>query len=110
MSTTAIRHSVKVGAIFVSSWGYDQTNIDFYQVVAVTPASVRIRRIAAHVVSSSHGQDLVEPLPDNFMSNEVLLRRVKSGYRGEPWIDISDYAGASLYESPRYQTAAGWGH
>jgi hypothetical protein len=24
---------VEVGTIFVSSWGYDQTNIDFYKVL-----------------------------------------------------------------------------
>lgn len=31
----AFRHDVKVGDIFRSSWGYDQTNIDYYQVVAL---------------------------------------------------------------------------
>lgn len=29
----AFKHSAKVGDIFRSSWGYDQTNIDYYQVV-----------------------------------------------------------------------------
>jgi hypothetical protein len=32
----------KVGDILVSAWGYGQTNICFYQVVKVTPASVRL--------------------------------------------------------------------
>ena len=27
-------HTLKAGDILVSSWGYDQTNIDFYQVIA----------------------------------------------------------------------------
>ena len=26
-------HDVKVGDIYYTSWGYDQTNIDFYEVV-----------------------------------------------------------------------------
>jgi len=32
---TQYRHTLKEGDILYSSWGYDQTNIDFYQVVAV---------------------------------------------------------------------------
>lgn len=37
----------EVGDVLVSSWGYDQTNIDFYEVVKVTPKMVSIVRIKA---------------------------------------------------------------
>ena len=36
---------VKVNDIFYSSWGYDQTNIDFYQVIDVLPNSVKVVKI-----------------------------------------------------------------
>jgi hypothetical protein len=36
--------------IYYDSWGYEQTNIDFYQVVGVTEKSVVIRRIAGKAV------------------------------------------------------------
>jgi hypothetical protein len=40
------KFNVKVGDLFYSSWGYDQTNIDFFQVVAlVGSASVRVRQV-----------------------------------------------------------------
>jgi hypothetical protein len=38
------KHSLKVGDILKCSWGYDQTNIDFYQVtqlIGVTMVEVR---------------------------------------------------------------------
>jgi hypothetical protein len=35
----------KVGSLFYDSWGYDQTNIDFFQVVEVKPKSVVLRKI-----------------------------------------------------------------
>lgn len=38
-------HTLTVGAILYSSWGYEQTNIDFYQVVAVRGAAVDLRKI-----------------------------------------------------------------
>ena len=41
----------KVGDILESSWGYDETHRDFYQVVGVTPSSVRLRKLATRVVN-----------------------------------------------------------
>lgn len=45
----------KVGDILHHSWGYDQTNCDFYQVVEVKPASVVLRKIGASTVPGSEG-------------------------------------------------------
>lgn len=40
------RFGVKVGDVFESSWGYEQTNVDFFQVVAlVGESSVRVREV-----------------------------------------------------------------
>lgn len=40
------KYGVKVGDLFCSSWGYDQTNIDFFQVIAlVGSSSVRVRQV-----------------------------------------------------------------
>lgn len=40
------KYGVKVGDIFEASWGYDQTNVDFFQVVAlVGETSVRVREV-----------------------------------------------------------------
>lgn len=38
-------HSFNVGDIIYNSWGYDQTNIDFYEVVRKTPHFVFIREL-----------------------------------------------------------------
>jgi len=38
-------HGVKVGDVFRSSWGYDQTNIDYYEVIAVTGKTATICEI-----------------------------------------------------------------
>ena len=36
---------VAIGTVLVNTWGYDQTNVDFYQVIAVLPKTLRIRPI-----------------------------------------------------------------
>ena len=33
---------MKQGDVFVSSWGYEQTNVDFYEVVKVTAKTVML--------------------------------------------------------------------
>jgi hypothetical protein len=47
---TIERVQPKVGDILYSSWGYDQTNIDFYKVVRVSKSSVWIQQIGQKVV------------------------------------------------------------
>ncbi len=44
--TQELSHGIKVGDIFYTSWGYEQTNTEFYQVTRVTEASVWLRRVA----------------------------------------------------------------
>ena len=39
----------EVGAIWRTSWGYDQTNVEYFEVVRETTASVVVRRIGAEV-------------------------------------------------------------
>jgi hypothetical protein len=46
-------HPFKVGDIFHWSWGWEQTNCDFYQAVAVSKGTVTLRQIA----SETHGRD-----------------------------------------------------
>jgi hypothetical protein len=45
-AVASANHGVKVGDVFRSSWGYDQTNIDYYEVVAVTGKTATICRIS----------------------------------------------------------------
>ena len=68
------RHSLKVGDIFYSSWGYDQTNIDFYEVVKVYNKKVAIRKISSYLVRGEEGfmQGHVLPTPHDFVGEEMI--------------------------------------
>lgn len=48
-------HSLKIGDVIVNSWGYEQTNVDFYKVVATTRNFVDLVRIGATAVPGSQG-------------------------------------------------------
>lgn len=45
---------VKVGDLFYMSWGYEQTNVDFFQVVAlVGSSSVRVRNVNPPIIEET---------------------------------------------------------
>lgn len=67
-------HSMKVGDIMVSSWGWEQTNVDFYQVVAVTRAFVYVRQISSENTSIGDMRGTCMPVKDSFMSDDAPAR------------------------------------
>jgi hypothetical protein len=104
---------VKVGDIFYSSWGYDQTNVDFYEVVGLTGASVKVREVAQERLSSDgYGSDQVVPVPGDYIG-EVMTKRISDErhWSGRASIKISQSTYAYLWDgTPRRQTSMGWGH
>lgn len=73
---------VNVGDIFRASWGYDQTNIDYFQVVAVRGQMMDVREIGC--LSEGNGlpdQGVCVPAPNCFIGESV--RRVRIQAYGE---------------------------
>jgi hypothetical protein len=83
-----MRAEIKVGDILVYSWGYEQTNIDYFQVVEKSPsgATVKVREIASKTVESTGPMSArVAPVPGAFLEkSEVMTKKVsESGVRFE---------------------------
>lgn len=50
----ANKYGIKVGDLFVCSWGWEQTNVNFFQVIElVGTASVRVREVYPEVVEET---------------------------------------------------------
>ncbi|CAB4122112.1 hypothetical protein UFOVP19_58 [uncultured Caudovirales phage] len=80
-----MNHNYKVGMILYNSWGYDQTNIDFYQIVEIKEKSIKIRAISSAYVSGSEGFMCanVVPLIDRFKSEPILKKvNISVSYNG----------------------------
>jgi len=118
-----------VGDVLVSSWGYDQTNIDFWRVVGLTASgkSVRIVPAGQRVVDYSKGSERVVPgggdvfREQDAVTTTSLIRwcEVRSWFQGRTMVEETWAVGvpagykntAHLWDGrPVYQTAAGWGH
>ena len=87
----------KPGDILYNSWGYDQTNVDFYQVVRCTKSSVFIRQIKREFASSA-GCDMaayVIPLKNEFTGEEI--RKKIQWYDGNAYIKF-EFGGCSRWQ------------
>ena len=96
----------KVGDILYSSWGYDQTNIDFYQIVEKAKSMITIQKIGKDCKVTGNGYpDKVMPVKDCFISGEMKKRIGAYG------ISLTSYSSASPWDGkPKHETAWGFGH
>jgi hypothetical protein len=110
----------QVGDVLVSSWGYDQTNINFWRVVGLTASgkSVRIMPVLQRVVDYSKGSERVVPDEgDVFREQDEVSTSLIRWYDfrdGREWcvgVPVGYKNTARLWDGrPVHQTAAGWGH
>lgn len=85
-------HDVKVGDIFRCSWGYDQTNVDFYQCTKVIGAFVEIREIGQMSEETMSMQGECVPCVDSFKGDPMRKKVVT--YGEEPAVRIYSFASA----------------
>lgn len=115
-------YGVKEGDVFVEEWGYDQTNIDFYQVVKTTKKMVEIKPIAGKHVGNGHKTRLVADI-GNFIGGYIaekkagsrkLVQQYESFGETTTFLTMSSYSTAHLEdpETSHFDTlAAGYaGH
>jgi hypothetical protein len=98
---------LKIGDILSASWGYDQTNVDFYQVVNVKNKTVDIRRVSSTIVKSDRGADYVVPNVGDFIGAVIPNKRPSEG----GYVKVSTSRSASPWNGkPMYQTPSHMQH
>ncbi len=98
--------NLKVGDLFYSSWGYDQTNVDFYKIVGKKNKMVEIVEVGKVLQSSSGSADYV--VAD---SSRIIGEVMKKFVSAHGSIKVRSCANAYPWDGkPKYETAAGYGH
>jgi hypothetical protein len=95
MSTTAATAEIKIGSIFASSWGYEQTNVSFYRVVKATAKTVTVQKVKSERVTG--GDMCGEVIATTTPAEAVTYRRTVSYYSNAPSIKIEDCERAYLW-------------
>lgn len=84
-----IEHDLREDDILCSSWGYGQTNVDFYQVVRITPKKVVLRELQALIKETGFMCGEATTLPNLFMDlnkakpNLITCKVSHSEYLGD---------------------------
>lgn len=86
-------HGLEVGNVLVSSWGYEQTNVDFFEVVAVRGAVVDLQPIQSEKTYTGDMTGTAMPKPGH-PSGEML--RSKRPNRGA--VRLTSYSSATLWD------------
>lgn len=73
--------AIKEGAILYDSWGYEQTNIDFYKVIKRSGVSVTLLPIGSHVEQSGFMSGNASPDESNVVGDPIVRRAGKYGVR-----------------------------
>lgn len=96
-------HKYSAGDILVASWGYGQTNVNFYEVVKTTATMVHLRRIeyemATHRPEHMVGTCVpARPLKSDKHRPEVFRKKVQDDGRVkiEDWITAWEWDGSDM--------------
>ena len=101
-------HTLKVDDVLYSSWGYDQTNINFYQVTKlVGKTMVELRAIAQTTEETGMMSGHTKCHPGQFKANPIR-RKVNMTY-GSPSVAICSFEFASLADVDK-EYSCSWCH
>lgn len=121
------KYGVKLGDLFYSSWGYDQTNVNFFQVIEIVGASsVRVREVFPTMIEDKavswassdrvyqNTKELLPPAPHSvFIKDQEHgdLKRLKSHAAdgvSHPQFYLSSFTDAYLVEGDTIKTYESW--
>ena len=98
---------VKVGDIFIFSWGYEQTNVNYFQVVSLKGSKQVIIKEISYEITKITGYESykVKPIKDGFLENSHFIKdnttgatkQVKQLPNGTKYINIESFGWCSLW-------------
>lgn len=101
---TSFRHTYKPGDLFRASWGYDQTNVDWYEVTEVRGADLILREIAQDRGETDGWSGKCVPLPGQYIGEPVRKRAQEGGvrfasYKWASYVAPKMVGGVPVYDS-----------
>jgi hypothetical protein len=93
------------GTILYTSWGYDQTNIEFFKIISRKGSTVELRELRSEIIQSKGFMTNEVTASDEFYGDKVLRKRVQVYNGKEQYVKIHSSAYAYLWDGkPRIET------
>ena len=103
-------HTLEVGDLMYTSWGYDQTNVDFFEVTELHGKTmVTVEAIGSRTVrtEAEWGANYVAPNPT---IRSGAFTRHRAGADNTIKINSYSYAHTTFLNNEHYETDGMWGH
>lgn len=71
--------------IIVTSWGYDQTNVNAYQIINIKNKTVNLREISTATLKDSWNFDQVKPIKNSFRNEKIITKRITARWISIQW-------------------------
>ena len=112
--TELVKKNTKVGDIFYSEWGNEQTNVSFYQVIAIKGATYTLRELKKERIEKGNTMTgVVVPLIGDFVNDNAFNKRVVDGgfrhdyeFLSPLEYTVNDITGSRIYEQRQYTAYA----
>ncbi len=89
---------IEKGSILYGSWGYEQTNVDFYKVLKVFPTSVMIQAMLSKEESDGPLSMTGRAIPAELNATEKPVRRKVHNIGNEQWVKLTSYIYLRLWD------------
>lgn len=100
-----------VGDVLHSCWGYDQTNVEWYEVTAVRAKSIQIREINCVEQETGFMSGDSYPMPGQFAGPAIWRTVQVTAYNGQVSHHIKAPIHGNLYKDDgKLKKAVSWGH
>lgn len=100
--------NVTVGTIFSESWGWEQTNVNFYEVVSRTEKMVTIREIGQKTVKEETVMSsYVVPDKGSFISDETRRKKIKGGGKNI-YLEMTSFSVATMTSENERHFTSSW--
>lgn len=96
-----VKKCCDVGTIFYTSWGYEQTNVDFYEVTHSTAKMVTVQELEK-VQAEDKGQftGCTVPLKGKYRKNsKPIKRKLDTNHFGKPMVFITSFQLAQIWDN-----------
>lgn len=96
---------MKIGDILECSWGYDQTNVDFYKVLKVSNGWATVQAIGTdETYDNSYGFMTGVARPDYNKTGKTFRRKIQNWGNGDS-ISINTYSSANIWDGKPARTS-----
>ena len=97
---------MKQGDILESTWGWEQTNADFYIVEKTTDTTAWLRKIGKKVQATGDMTALELPDPQVVSAEKPMRRKIKKWEDSPEYVSINEYAVASAWDGEPVSTSS----